>query len=274
MTASDPAGPFTYQGVALGQPPDNYGNNNHHTFFTYQGQWYCVYHNRYQAGIDGVSTTEHRNICLDRMYYNPDGTIQSVIHTQDGLPQLKNLNPFTRVEGETIAQQSGVKTEVCSEGGMNVTSISDGDWIRVRGVDFGAGASDFLARVASTNAGGSIELRLDSLDGTVIGTCTVPDTGGVQTWTTAVCPVNGASGVHDLYLSFKGPDGGDLFNVNWWQFQYGDMNGDHIVDPNDLSEFAGYWLLSNCDLDLNSDCLINLVEFSALADNWLIDSFQ
>ncbi len=218
MTSSSPTGPFTYQGVALGPPADNYGNNNHHTFFTYQGQWYCVYHNRYQAGIDGVSTTEHRNICLDRMYYNPDGTIQQIVPTQDGLTQLKNLNPFVRVEGETLNAQSGLNTEVCSEGGMNITDISNGDWVRIRGVDFLTGANSFEASVASISSGGNIELRLDSLTGTLIGTCAVGNTGGDQTWTTAVCAVSGVSGVHDLYLRFTG-SGDDLFNLDWWQFQ-------------------------------------------------------
>ena len=218
-TAPSPTGPFTYQGVAVYQPPVNYGNNNHHTFFTFQGQWYCVYHNRYQATIDGVSTTEHRNICLDRLYYNPDGTIQPLIHTQDGLPQLKYLNPFVRVEGETLAQQSGIRTQVCSEGGMNVTAVDNGDWICLRGVDFGSGAGSFLARTASTKNGVSIELRLDSLTGTLIGTCSVPKTGGPQTWTTTCCNVSGASGVHDLYLKFVGPAEEDLLNLNWWQFQ-------------------------------------------------------
>ena len=37
------------------------------------------------------------------------------------------------------------------------------------------------------------------------------------------------------------------------------MNGDNIVDAEDLSEFAGYWLQEDCGLDLNGDCLINLV---------------
>ena len=218
MTSSSPTGPFVYQGVALGPPPDNYGNNNHHSFFTYQGQWYCVYHNRYQAMIDGVSTTEHRNICLDRMEYNPDGTIQPINPTSDGLTQLKFLDPFVRVEAETFAQQSGVKTETCSEGGMNVTSIENGDWIEVRGIDFGSDANSFGARVASTHFSGSIELHLDSLDGTVIGTCFVPNTGDAQIWTTTYCSVYGASGVHDLYLKFKGEQESNLFNVDWWQF--------------------------------------------------------
>ncbi|HOK96619.1 MAG TPA: family 43 glycosylhydrolase, partial [Anaerohalosphaeraceae bacterium] len=219
MTGTSPLGGFVYRGTALGQLPYNYNNNNHHTFFTYQGQWYCVYHNRYQAGLDGVSTTEHRNICLDRMYYNPDGTIQPIVPTQDGLVQLKYLNPFSRVEGETLAQQSGIKTEVCSEGGLQVTAISHGDWIRIRGADFGSGAGSFLARVASAVSGAAIELRLDSLSGTLAGTLPVPNTGSTQTWTTAYCNVSGLSGVHDLYLKFTGPADGDLFKLNWWQFQ-------------------------------------------------------
>ncbi|MBN2163404.1 MAG: family 43 glycosylhydrolase [Pontiellaceae bacterium] len=225
MTSSSPTGPFTYQGVALPQPPDNYGNNNHHTFFTYQGQWYAVYHNRYQAGLDGVSTTEHRNICLDELNYNPDGTILQIVPTQDGLAQLKNMDPYVRVEAETIAQQSGVKTEVCAEGGLNVTSISNGDWVRVRGIDFGAGATNFVARVASTLSNGSIELRLDSLDGAIAGTCAVPDSAGPQNWSSAVCDVSGASGVHDLYLKFNGGSGDALFNVDWWQFNLDDIPG-------------------------------------------------
>ena len=49
----------------------------------------CVYHNRYQAGIDGVSTTEHRNICLDRMDYNTDGTIQPIVAYPGGSDPIK-----------------------------------------------------------------------------------------------------------------------------------------------------------------------------------------
>jgi len=135
------------------------------------------------------------------------------------LARADYLNPFTRVEAETFAQQGGIKTEICSEGGLDVTAITNGSWIRVRGVDFGTGASNFLGRVASSFPGGSIELRLDSLAGTVAGTCFVPATGGTQSWATAGCKVNDAAGIHDLYLKFKGGVGTNLFNVNWWQFQ-------------------------------------------------------
>jgi hypothetical protein len=119
-----------------------------------------------------------------------------------------------------MAQDSGIATEVCSEGGLDVGYITNGCWTKLKGVDFGSGASTFYARVASAGSGGNIELRLDSLAGTLIGTCAIAPTGGWQTWTTKSCSVSGASGVHDLYLKFVGGSG-YLFNVNWWQLQQG-----------------------------------------------------
>ena len=82
---------------------------------------------------------------------------------------------------------------------MDVGFIDNGDWVKVKGVAFGTGASSFTARVASAASGGRIELRLDSTSGPLVGTCTVAGTGGWQTWTTVSCPVNGATGTQDLY---------------------------------------------------------------------------
>lgn len=214
MTSSSPTSGFAYKGVVAGQPPSN-SNNNHHADFEFKGSWYHAYHNRIVATQAGISTTYKRNLGLESLTYNADGTIKQVTYTTDGVTQLGSLNPYVRVEAETTNAQSGIETEVCGEGGMNVTSIASGDWIRLRGVDFGtAGAASFTARVASTMSGGSIELRLGSATGTLIGTCTVPSTGGAQSWAFATCTVTGATGVKDLYLKFNGGS----FNVNYWQF--------------------------------------------------------
>lgn len=100
---------------------------------------------------------------------------------------------------------------------MNLADIHDGDWVRLRGVDFGEGAESFSARVASAAGGGSIELHLGSPDGMLVGTCAVEATGGWQEWTDTSCVVDGAAGVHDLVLVFTGGQS-NLFNVNSWQF--------------------------------------------------------
>jgi MYXO-CTERM domain-containing protein len=103
---------------------------------------------------------------------------------------------------------------VNGEGGMNVTDISDGDYIKVKEVEFGAGATSFDARVAAASGGGAIELRLDRIDGTLIATCPVASTGGNQTWAAQSCAVTGATAKHDLFLRFTGSG----FKFDWWQF--------------------------------------------------------
>ena len=45
---------------------------------------------------------------------------------------------------------------------MDVTSISNGDYIKVKNVDFGTGATSFDARVASNTSGGMRASPVDS----------------------------------------------------------------------------------------------------------------
>lgn len=153
-TNSNPTSGFTFVGNVVPNPPHDANNNNHHAFFTYQGVWYCAYHNRYVAEQLGIPTTYKRNVCLDVLNYNADGTMQQVVCTTNGLTQLKYLNPYNLTEAETMAQQSGIATEPCVEGGMDVTNILNGNWTMVRGVDFtSAGATNFTARIASAGDG-------------------------------------------------------------------------------------------------------------------------
>ena len=127
------------------------------------------------------------------------------------------VDAFTKIEGEDYDDQSGVSTQAASEGGLNVQIINNGDWCLYRNVDFGHGASQFQARVASATSGGNIQIRLGSTSGPVVGTCSVTSTGNWQSWTTRTTSVSGVSGVHDVYLVFTGGSG-YLFNLNWFTF--------------------------------------------------------
>jgi hypothetical protein len=186
---------------------------NHSGIIDYKGKSYFFYHN---GDLPGGSDFT-RSSCVEEFKYNADGTIPAIPMTKEGPPPVENLNPFVQTEAETIAFSSGLKTEVCSEGGMNVTSINNGDYIKVKSVDFRSGAVSFAARVAST-AGGSIEMHLDSLNGTLMGACAIAGTGGAQTWATQTCDVSGATGIHDLFFKFTGGGTTDLFKFNWWKF--------------------------------------------------------
>ncbi|HQA57464.1 MAG TPA: carbohydrate-binding protein [Acetivibrio sp.] len=228
MMSDKPTTGFQYKGVLLPQPPDNYSNNNHHTVVEYMGNWYVVYHNRTVAKQRGLDPVYQRNVCIDQMFYNSDGTIKQVVPTVDGVKQLKYVNPYTKNLAVTIHKESGIETEECSEGGRNVSFIENGDWIQVKGVDFGSsGATSFEARVASNTNGGNIEIRLDGPTGKLVGTCKVDGTGGWQNWTTKTCTISGATGIHDVFFRFTGGSG-YLLNFSWWKF-----NTDGTSTPTD-----------------------------------------
>lgn len=210
-TSPGPTGPWTYRGIIM--PTQGASFTNHPGVVDYKGNSYLFYHNGALPGGGGYK----RSVCVEKFTYRADGTIPTINMTKEGAPQIGTLNPYVRVEGETICWESGVETEKCSEGGMNVSHIENGDYIKIKGVNFGTGAESFEARVASATNGGNIELRLDSPTGTLIGTCQVSGTGGWQTWTTKTCKVTGATGTHDLYLRFTGGSG-FLLNLNWWKF--------------------------------------------------------
>jgi arabinoxylan arabinofuranohydrolase len=213
-TSTGPTGPWTYKGII--QPVQAGGKSwtNHSGVIDYKGKSYFFYHT---GDLPGGSDFT-RSSCVEEFKYNADGTIPTIPMTKEGPSPITDLNPFVQTEAETIAFSSGLKTEVCSEGGMNVTSISNGDYIKVRSVDFGTGAVSFEARVASAASGGNIEIRFDSLTGTLVGTCAIQGTGGAQTWATKSCTVSGATGKHDLFFKFTGSGTADLFKFNWWRF--------------------------------------------------------
>jgi hypothetical protein len=137
---------------------------------------------------------------------------------------LLRVGASSQTEAESYSFQSGIGTENCSEGGLDVCNIENDDYTVYNNVNFGSGATSFQARVASATSGGNIEIRLDSITGPLIGTMQVGGTGGWQTYATNTCSVSGASGTHNIYLKFTGGSG-YLFNINWFQFIGGPQIG-------------------------------------------------
>jgi hypothetical protein len=213
-TSTSPTGPWKYGGMIM--PSEGASWTNHSGTVDYEGNSYLAYHNSaLPGGGDG-----QRSVCVEQFSYGADGSIPKFTMSKTGPQQLGTLNPFQTVQAETIAFSAGLKTEKCNDagGGLDVTNIHNDDYIKVKGLNFGSGASSLDVRVASATAGGSIELHLDSLTGPLIGSCTIQGTGGAQTWTTKTCSITGASGTRDLFFKFVGSGTGPLFNFNWWKF--------------------------------------------------------
>src|SRR5664279_1270798 len=211
-TSSGPTGPWTYRGdIMAKQTGAGASFTNHPGIVEFKGKSYFFYHNGALPEGGGYK----RSVCIEEFTYGADGSIPTLKMTKEGPAPVAILNPFLQVEAETIAFSSGLKTEVCTDtgGGINVSSINNGDYIKVRNVDFADGVTSFDARVSSAASNAKIELHLDSQTGTLLGTC---DVSGASSWTTKTCTVSGGSGKHDLFLKFTGGSG-DLFKFNWWK---------------------------------------------------------
>jgi glucosylceramidase len=124
-----------------------------------------------------------------------------------------------QIQASSFNSTSGLQTEGTTDtlGGYDVAYSEDGDYAVYRNVNFTSGITAVDTRVASGGNGGTLEFHLDGTTGPLIGSVTIPVTGGWQKWTTVSGPVSGASGVHNLYAVFRGATG--IGNVNWIQFK-------------------------------------------------------
>lgn len=219
--SSSPEGPWEYKGHIMDHTPRTRGN--HPGIIDYKGKSYVFGHSYDVLRLETDRHHERRSVEAAEMKYNPDGTISEVPYWRDAdLEPCDVLNPYVRTEAETMAWGYGLKNGQLDGRNRYVGNVSDGKYIVVRNVDFGDKApAKFSASVASARKGGVVELRLDGLDGKMIGRLDVSDTASLDKYETDVCDVQGLPGVHDLYLIFRdtnGKSGEDIFRLDWWRF--------------------------------------------------------
>ncbi|MGI3223610.1 lectin [Streptomyces sp. GTA36] len=161
--------------------------------------------------------------------HDPNANIFGVIDAEytdkgaGGQPALTShdqhvVQPSHR-QGEHYGNSAGVDviSHGPAHGGKTVGNIENGDWISFQPYALG-NATQFTARVSSAGAGGTIEVRAGSPTGTLLGTATVPVTGGWETFQDVTAGLsNRPTGSTSLHLVFKGGSGA-LFDVDEFSF--------------------------------------------------------
>ena len=197
MVADHPMGPYTYAGELFPNEGRFFGlyGNNHHSIACLNGEYYLFYHNRPVEKAMKISGN-YRSPQADRISFNEDGTMKSVIGTMHGLDQLKPFDPYREVEAATMARQAGLQVSV--KDWKTWVTAKPGAWMTLSGVDFGDGA----ARVkvcASSVSGGTIYIASGSLDGEVAGLVVIP--AGTEEPAEFTAELN-LSGQVDVYFVF------------------------------------------------------------------------
>jgi len=121
---------------------------------------------------------------------------------------------FETIEAEEYSSESGTKNQV-GEGETHVAYIENGDYIGFRNLDFENGAKSFTAKV--TGNASAIEIYLDSPSGTPAASIDFTGTGNWNSWTDISANIPSISGIHDVYLVFKGGEG-YLLNIDNFKF--------------------------------------------------------
>ncbi|MEL0455861.1 glycoside hydrolase family 43 protein [Flavobacteriaceae bacterium SZ-1-7] len=75
-------GPWEFRGI-LNEVAGN-SNTNHQAIIEFKGKDYFIYHN---GSIPTHGGSFRRSVCVDRLYYNEDGTMKRVIMTSEGIQE-------------------------------------------------------------------------------------------------------------------------------------------------------------------------------------------
>jgi arabinoxylan arabinofuranohydrolase len=213
-TSKSSTGSWTNRGTLM--PAEGRSFTNHPGLVDYKGKTYFFYHNGALPGGNWFN----RSVCVQEAEFNQDGTIKPMKMEAGITKSLQLLNPYQKIEAETMAFSEGVKASQNDEVGVFVNAVQKDAYVKVKEVAFGpTGAAKFTVRIGTThNTGVTMEVRLDGREGTLLGTVKVPLTGDDDRWAVVSTDVPKTTGTHDLFFVFKGEKPGRLMYFDYWMF--------------------------------------------------------
>ena len=220
--SKNPMGPYEYKGLIMPEH-ENGCWTNHHSIVNYKGQWYLFYHHNYFSPRDD----KRRSACIEKLYFNADGTIQEVKQTMRGV----GINKATeKIEIDRYSTASSDVTTALIDTvntfrSYQATLPKKGSWLHYVDVDFSPITDAYL--IVNAKAGGNTEfcIREKNAKGKVIARVTmnvVTQMGQFRRdqsnqWLTQTVNLEYVpKGVTDLCVTCEGD--ADV-SINWVQFK-------------------------------------------------------
>ncbi|GAA0726064.1 hypothetical protein GCM10009430_32630 [Aquimarina litoralis] len=144
-----------------------------------------------------------------------DGNFIDTIRVNVEANESISRDAYEKIEAESTDQYSGIQV------GSNVIGyFSGGDWIKYNNVDFGdQSPKGFETFISSNNTNRTFEIRIDNVNGPILGVFNVNRTGGFPIYQVQSTAINSnITGVHDIYLRGVGTSPG-IANIDWFKFK-------------------------------------------------------
>ena len=162
--SKNPMGPYEYKGLIMAEHPNGCWTN-HHSIINYKGQWYLFYHTNFFSPSDD----KRRSVCIEKLYFNADGTIQEVKETMRGVG-INKATEKIEIDRYSAASQgvttSHVDTTVAFSG--NYATIPSKGWLQYNDVDFSYVTDGYLQISVKASDDTEFCIREKSAKGKVI----------------------------------------------------------------------------------------------------------
>jgi hypothetical protein len=211
-TSSSPLGPWTHRGIYL-EPTGC--DTTHGCVVEYKGQWYQFYHNQSISGQGNL-----RSMCVDKLNFNDDGTIQTVVQTKEGVPAVGAVpapgQNDAKYEAASGTYANGAKLEddpAASEGkSAHELHLPDSyvEFNQVSGGDTGGRSTICIHYATADNS--KLNLMVNGIDCSFLNT---PATGGWDEYKGQTC--------------FTVPLGAGSTNTIRLEGGYGGVNVDYLT---------------------------------------------
>jgi hypothetical protein len=168
-----------------------------------------------------------RNVTFENIYMMGNSTPASSLDEMNitdlntfisDIKILPKSTPSKRIQAEYYNLSKNPEVGVCEDTDKGAyVSAKDGMAFLYYNKDFGKGISAIDVRLATENTGGTIEFRIGSAIGTLLGTLKVASTGGWQSYKTIRVPITNTKGLQTVALVFKKSEPDTIANLNWFE---------------------------------------------------------
>ena len=225
--SKSPLGPWDFKGIIMAEH-ENGCWTNHHSLVEYKGQWYLFYHHNDFSPRDD----KRRSVCIEKVSFNADGTIQEV------KPTLRGVGINAATEKIELDRYSAVSSDVSvalidtvnTFRSYEATLPTKGSWLKYGDVDFGCISDGYLVVSAKAADNTAFYVREKSADGRILAkidmTVKPEQPAGMPAmfrrvftnqWLTMTAPLEYLpKGISDLVIT---NEGGAAVSVDWIQFK-------------------------------------------------------
>ena len=247
--SENPMGPYEYKGLIMAEH-DNGCWTNHHSIVNYKGQWYLFYHRNWLSPSDD----KRRSVCIEKLFFNGDGTIQEV------KPTMRGVGINDALEHIEIDRYSAASADVTTQLIDTVNTFRSysaslpvkGSWLRYNDIDCSSLTDAYLLVSAKAAGNTAFYVREKTATGRIVAKfdMTVISEGGFfrrdmsNQWLTLTAPLEyPLKGVTDLVITCEGDAGVD---VDWIQFKNRPKYFSAVTTPSaqpDEDGFIRRWLI-------------------------------